>query len=816
MSRFGFLAFHVVLIFISIVVIAQIFPLIHYFGGFYFSVEKSDIEKRALSIIEEMEVDPGDHDMQIRIRTSRNIYQHIIREHGIVEGNKIIRDKVPAFYWDIRWTGSFVDDIIAAAESEDYAVVDARTPDLRAPISLSLSGRGNLLSFEVRIADSLFIESIDSAQALETAKEFLSGTAGIDPATLSFISHNEALHEVRTDHILTWSGPTELADIPGEVTVRIAGNRVVNYNLNYNVPRHATLSTVETVNVLTSVLPYVIIGIGMVVILFRRIRSHEIGFKYGIILGIAMGLLVGVNLYLQLMQEFTVLMLIPIILGPIFVGAGAVFVWITSEAVGRETSREKFITLDLLFNGHVLHSRIGESVIRGIGSGFMLCAFYLVMLWIVNHISPVWYIWSGDNPVEAYSPPLPGFRIFLGTFYSGFFPLMMLIVFMYSILAPRINKKSILFLVISLVFGLGYWSMILPPVTGITVTVVAGFVLAWLYHRHDVLTSLITISIFILVYKSLPLFFSDNTYFIGEGITIAGIVFFVTGLAVVSLATKDRVTDFSSIAPAFQRYISERERLQRELEIAHEVQMSFLPKENPNIPTLDIAGRCIPAHEVGGDYYDFISINDHLFGVVIGDVSGKGTKASFYMTLTKGILRSTARNTTNPAQVLTNVNRTFYEIAERGSFISMVYGIFNLKENNLTLARAGHNPVILWKSSSTNSELLHPKGIALGLDPGNLFNDSIHEMKVQYGPGDVFIFYTDGFSEANNKKYEEFGDERLLRSLQKSKFLSAEKLLGNIINETITFTGRTPQRDDMTMIVVRITDESGMKEYGDA
>ena len=177
------------------------------------------------------------------------------------------------------------------------------------------------------------------------------------------------------------------------------------------------------------------------------------------------------------------------------------------------------------------------------------------------------------------------------------------------------------------------------------------------------------------------------------------------------------------------------------------------------------------------------------------------------MTLTKGILRSTARNSSNPARVLSEVNRTFYESAERGAFISMVYGIFNLKEKTLSVARAGHNPVILWKSTSANGELINPNGIALGLDSGKVFNTSIREMSIQYEPGDVFIFYTDGFSEAVNKRNEEFGDERLMKAAQNYNDLSASDLLNGIINETNAFTGRTAQRDDMTMVVVKITDE---------
>src|SRR5690606_4425591 len=144
--------------------------------------------------------------------------------------------------------------------------------------------------------------------------------------------------------------------------------------------------------------------------------------------------------------------------------------------------------------------------------------------------------------------------------------------------------------------------------------------------------------------------------------------------------------------PAFAKNITERQRLQRELEIARDVQMSFLPKSTPDFSGLDIASQCIPAHEVGGDYYDFVKLDKNRLGIIIGDVSGKGTEAAFYMTLTKGFLKALSRSSDSPAAVLSNMNELFYENVERGTFISMIYGIFDIEKNALKLARAGHNP----------------------------------------------------------------------------------------------------------------------------
>jgi len=187
--------------------------------------------------------------------------------------------------------------------------------------------------------------------------------------------------------------------------------------------------------------------------------------------------------------------------------------------------------------------------------------------------------------------------------------------------------------------------------------------------------------------------------------------------------------------------------MQRELEIARDVQMGFLPNEMPEINGLEIAAQCIPALEVGGDYYDFIPLNSNKLGIAIGDVSGKGTQAAFYMTLTKGFLKATAKNMDLATEVLVQVNKLFFENAKRNTFISMVYGIFDLDTKSLALARAGHNPVMMHQKIRGEVQEIQSEGLALGLDSGSKFDNKIQEVNISFEKGDVFVFYTDGLTE---------------------------------------------------------------------
>jgi serine phosphatase RsbU (regulator of sigma subunit) len=267
---------------------------------------------------------------------------------------------------------------------------------------------------------------------------------------------------------------------------------------------------------------------------------------------------------------------------------------------------------------------------------------------------------------------------------------------------------------------------------------------------------------------------------------------------------KREITDFDEIMPAFAKHITERQRLQQELEIARSVQMSFLPKANPKVVELDIASRCAPALEVGGDYYDFIDAGNKRLGVVVGDVSGKGTQAAFFMTLTKGFVRALAEVSPSPSAVLTRVNKLFYDNVERGVFISMVYGIFDTAGRVLTIARAGHNPVIMRKTKADQVQVVNPMGLALGLDAGDTFAKSIQEVAIPFQSGDLFVFYTDGFPEAMNKTLEEFGEERLCQTVQMHAHRSAAEIMDGIFAEMKQFVGKAKQHDDMTIVVVKV------------
>jgi serine phosphatase RsbU (regulator of sigma subunit) len=254
----------------------------------------------------------------------------------------------------------------------------------------------------------------------------------------------------------------------------------------------------------------------------------------------------------------------------------------------------------------------------------------------------------------------------------------------------------------------------------------------------------------------------------------------------------------------------EKQRLDDELRIAREIQKSLLPVRPPVIAGLDIADLCEPAREVGGDYYDFFELGPRQLGVMIADVSGKGTSAALYMAELKGIMLALSRADRSPRTVLLEVNRLLGAHLDNRSFITMTYAVIDLERRRVTMARAGHTPMMLVSTSAT--EVVIPGGIVLGLRlPGAdaLFERVLEERELPLAAGDVIVLYTDGVTEAMDQGGELFGDEALLRTVAGNVELSAAGIRERVLREVAAFVGGAEAHDDMTMVILKVTGDGG-------
>jgi serine phosphatase RsbU (regulator of sigma subunit) len=246
------------------------------------------------------------------------------------------------------------------------------------------------------------------------------------------------------------------------------------------------------------------------------------------------------------------------------------------------------------------------------------------------------------------------------------------------------------------------------------------------------------------------------------------------------------------------------ERVEHELTVARGVQMQLLPANAPQMAQMDIASLCIPALEVGGDYYDFFRFDEHNLAVAIGDIAGKGIPAAIQMTLVKGVLLSHAKSDVSPQQVLAEVNQHIHANFRRGWFASMIYARIDTARMQLNFACAGHNPPLVIRNGGCISPE-HTRGIALGLAAGPLFTQTLNEYTVDLVSGDTVVLYTDGYSEAMNEQRDEFGDMQLIESVIRHVSLpEAASILEAVGADVNAFTGNAVRHDDMTMVVVRV------------
>ncbi|MDH5405126.1 MAG: SpoIIE family protein phosphatase, partial [Candidatus Aminicenantes bacterium] len=244
----------------------------------------------------------------------------------------------------------------------------------------------------------------------------------------------------------------------------------------------------------------------------------------------------------------------------------------------------------------------------------------------------------------------------------------------------------------------------------------------------------------------------------------------------------------------------EKERIEKELELAAQIQKDLLPKENPECENFEIAGSNIPCHQVGGDYYDFITIDPCRLGIIIADVSGKGVSASLLMASLRGAVHSEVYPHYKLEEMAAKLNNYVHRSSAINRFITFFFCELNRKSGELRYINAGHNPPLILDRKG-KIHRLESCGLCLGVLP----SVNYEAKKVALNPGDVALLFTDGITESLNKENEEYSEDKLIRLLKKHSNLPAQKLLERIFDEVNSFTSGAEQIDDMTLVVIKRT-----------
>src|SRR5215472_2235955 len=274
----------------------------------------------------------------------------------------------------------------------------------------------------------------------------------------------------------------------------------------------------------------------------------------------------------------------------------------------------------------------------------------------------------------------------------------------------------------------------------------------------------------------------------------------LNGLDTRSTAETALALEVARLTTAIGRETAQHERLNRELEIAREVQEHLFPQRLPPVPGLDYCGQCWPAREVGGDYYDFIELPDDKFGIAIGDVSGKGVGAALMMACLEASLRALTSVVRDPADLMERVNNLVCQASAANRYATLFYAEYDPVTRCLTYVNAGHNPPVVLRNCGGVRDVLRLEtgGPVIGLLPqryqrGVFFHES----------GDLVVLFTDGVSESMNVRHEEWGEGRLIELAKTCHGLPALQTMRRILAAAKAFAEGAPQHDDMTLVVLR-------------
>ncbi|MDI6402008.1 PP2C family protein-serine/threonine phosphatase [Balneolaceae bacterium ANBcel3] len=831
----------------GLILFLAIMPRVHPTSAISQLASEQEVIERSEAFIEQAGYSVGNLTPFIVFRESKSLISHQIHHLGKREVYRLIQEGmlhfVPSMYWEVQWTdlnrpggrGNAFGGIMApggelafkTTHSPDGAVqafqMEDRSPDeeLAREISLSFIFQFEMESSPIQRSDPLSTSSrlpevrdtdLGKKTTRESLDSLLYGTvwkSKLISVDSLHISENDSLF--KSTFYLSPEAPVFGHSIQTTATINSLGNLV-------SLDSEALLAIeeekeVESISVFLRIFFLMLILILVIILFIRRVFHRLVDLKTATLYaGIAIFLLIvhliyiciQMNIFDSIQADFQYLLMLGVII--IFVAfVLSLFVFLFAglgESMTREFQTDKLTTLSLLRLGYFRKKILGHSIITGVLSVF----FLLGVTSVVYVLFPSIYLNSvPENVFFSHSYLSSFWQLISKSIFWTFFIGACIYASFISWLGKLTNSTSFILFAGGLAFALtsSHGIQTEGMVTDLIFWILPGMAVTWVFLKYDLLAFLISLFFFKVIWCLADVMFvagSPDILLAGSAFSLIS-VFLITGLWLAKYGYEHK--HISEITPAYIHQIARQQKVQRELEIAREVHQTFLPDDLPSPEGLSVHAVCQAAFDVGGDYYDAIQIDDHRLAFVIGDVSGKGIQAAFYMTMVKGIFQSLVKEIPDPIPLLTRMNRLFYDNAQRGSFISLCYGLLDIKKGELRLVRAGHNPAA-YIPVNGSAKLLRTHGIAIGLTKDETFEQSLEESVILMSKGDTIVFYTDGVTETINYQQEMFGESRLLESLADNKNKTTEDTIYELLDRLHRFSAGRKAADDMTLLAVRL------------
>lgn len=763
------------------------------------ALDRSDILERSTAFLVEQDLDPADYtDRTAAFLFSNRLLAFLAHHEGAPAAETVaFLEHEPTAYWTV----------MLRSGAEDW-------------YRLHLTPDGRIYRAARTLPNHVPGEQLTQDAARMLVQDYLSQRKRVNWERYELVDAQQIQHEARTDYTFTWQ---QMQPGLGGARLRLSGvvqgDAVAGWTFSAQLPAtfidqysHATLPR-QAFSITRSVLInllwiFALLGFAL------RFRASEVSPRNGFIVAIlAFVFYVAANanvisylremIFSQTSGAPGVSTYIFIAMGAVFVPVAIFFTWAAGESYAREWWPEKLVEIDGLFARRFFFPALGAGMMRGVVLGVAQVGLWCLVMWIaVRFFSATPRTLELHDQIFSAYVPL-GYPSVLG----GYAALVSIaFTYLYTLAGlKQLTKRTwtaaagaVLMNVLIIDTGtVEPFYLTLLGLVGISVLAL------FFFFRYSLFTVAIG-SVVSTAFAIANMYAAQSASFLHLAGTVGCLVplaLFGYGLLAYRFG---KALDERRVRPSYHRYITERERLKMELDIARRAQLRMLPREIPSIQGLDIAAFSEPAKEVGGDYFDFFPLGESQLGVAVGDVSGKGMPAALYMTLLKGFLQSRSESATSPKEILSHVNRTFFQAAERNIFVTLFYGVITLQPGNLRFARAGHNPVLLYRAADQTTLLLRPPGIGIGLEHGPVFDRIIQEENVALQPGDTLVVYTDGLTEARNAAHEEFGEARLLELIKLIHLGTAEEILQQIRAVYYEFIGKQDAHDDLTCLVVKV------------
>lgn len=691
-----------------------------------------------------------------------------------------------------------------------YRVYDRKGLSLRSPLAgpaplleAEVSSSGQILALTIPPRKDAAAQHLSAEEALEASRRLLR-VLGVDVGELTLVSTRTGQEESRQTFDFTWKQPVRgLPGLTYQFDVQLQSGYLTSFHKR---PLLVDGDGGDLVGTLVAPLLsggiWVFLVLAALFLLVQKLRRDEVDVGHAQKVALAAGALT-LSRFLTLpaggpLETVLAASLLAFLAALLFA-----LVWAVAESFLRPSFGGHLSDTDLFLGGHFVVRETARRLLRAGALGASL-------LWV-----PVVFHALASKEVPARLTFMPAALDFsnlrfpgglLGNALLGPLPASFLVAvpflgILYPFLRSRFSPPAAWGL-FSLLFALATapLSPYGPPMAAGAAGLLTGAVLFFSMEHTGLLGAVLTFLLPQALANAALLLTARLPSILLQGWAAVGLLA-AAGLGLSYAAVFGRpASTLRSYEPDYLVRLRERERFARELEIAKGLQERFLPKSLPAIPGFSLATACVPAMEVGGDTYDVLPLPGGRWLLLVGDISGKGVKAAFYMTLIKGLLHALALGEGDPREILRRLNALFRSQSEPGTFLTLLAVVLAPPSRSARIVSAGHNPPLLL--TATGPTLLSPKGLVLGLMEDGAFLKSLQEVEITLRPGETLLLYTDGVTEAMNRDCEEYGMDRLRKCLEKVLDLPPHRVVEAVLQDVARFQGEARQADDLTLLAV--------------